>query len=211
MTYSVEDQALALAGLFQSATLVHLIAHQGQCPDAVMEASLRALFVTHPERTVDVFSGLRGAQLGLQEMARVLHSQSGQKDLEILRYALNLVHLETQLRKQPDMLQVIGNRIEQARHTVNHFGYLHANTLANLASIYTDTISTFRLRIQVTGNPSHLRVDENATRIRALLLSGIRCAVLWRQTGGRRWHLVFRRKRLIATARQLLDRLEHSH
>ena len=42
-----------------------------------------------------------------------------------------------------------------------------------------------------------------ADLIRALLLAGIRSAFLWRQLGGRRWKLLFRRRRLLALSREL--------
>jgi high frequency lysogenization protein len=41
-------------------------------------------------------------------------------------------------------------------------------------------------RIMVNGDPAHLNNPENANRIRALLLAGIRAAMLWRQSGGGR-------------------------
>ncbi|MFE8071618.1 high frequency lysogenization protein HflD [Marinobacteraceae bacterium S3BR75-40.1] len=208
MSYSIEEQTVALAGVFQAATLVHQIAHTGTCPASAMEATVHSLFVTDPGNTLDVFGDLYGVKLGLKNMAQVLAKQSGQKDVEILRYGLNLIHLESRLKNRPDMLDVLSSRIDQARRGVDHFGTLHPNVLSNLASIYLDTISTFRLRIQVTGDPAYLRVDENAVKIRALLLSGIRAAVLWRQVGGRRWHLIFRRKRVIQTAENLAHGLD---
>ena len=190
MSYSIEDQTIALAGVFQSAALVNQIAHRGNAPESAIEASIRAVFVTSPEATLDVFGDLYGIRLGLAEMAEVLKQQTSEKDVEILRYSLTLMQLASQLRKRRDMLDVVGSRIDQGRHTADHFGYLHSNVLNNLASLYLDTISTLKPRIQVTGNPSHLRVDANAVKIRAVLLSGIRCAILWHQTRGRRWQLI---------------------
>ena len=39
--------------------------------------------------------------------------------------------------------------------------------------------------------------SDNAAKIRALLLSGIRSARLWRQLGGHRWQLIFSRRKLL--------------
>ncbi|WP_111496472.1 MULTISPECIES: high frequency lysogenization protein HflD [Marinobacter] len=205
MSRSLEDQTLALAGVFQAAELVQQIAHQGQCAQSTFETCIRSLFMTDPPNTLSVYGELRDLREGLSVLHGLMQKQDGQQDVEILRYTLNLIHLEARLRKQPDMMDVIGSRIDQARHTAEHFGYNHINLINNLASIYTDTISTFRLRIQVTGDPNQLRVEENAARVRALLLAGIRSAVLWRQLGGRRWHLVFYRKRVVETARRLSE------
>jgi high frequency lysogenization protein len=41
--------------------------------------------------------------------------------------------------------------------------------------------------------------------IRALLLGGMRAAVLWRQCGGNRLQLLLRRKALLRACRELLE------
>ncbi|MET4024532.1 high frequency lysogenization protein [Marinobacter sp. MBR-99] len=205
MSKSLHDQTLALAGLFQAAALVRQIAHNGSCNDESLETCIRSLFATDPASTLDVYGGeLSDIREGLEALSTSLAQQSRPQDVEILRYVLNLVHLESKLKRDGDMLDVIGKRIEQARHTASHFGYTHSNLIGNLASIYTDTISTFRLRIQVSGNPQVLQREENAAKVRALLLAGIRSAVLWRQSGGHRWQLIFKRKKVIMHARELL-------
>lgn len=207
MNHTFDEQILALAGVFQAASLVHQIAHHGTCSDTAMEATINSLFITDPENTLDVFGDLYGLHEGLSVMGGVLDRQTGSKDVDILRYALNLIHLESRLQKRPEMIDTIATRISQARRGVEHFGVLHTNVIANVASIYVDTISTFRLRIQVSGEPMYLRVEENAARIRALLLAGIRSAFLWRQLGGRRWQLVFRRRQVIEAGNDLRRQL----
>ena len=207
MSRSLNDQTIALAGVCQAANLVQQIAHNGQCSEASLETCIRSLFATDPATTLDVYGGdLPDIREGLVTLSSVLSQQSKQQDIEVLRYVLNLIHLESKLHRNPDMLDVIGSRIDQARHTASHFGYTHTNLISNLASVYADTISTFRLRIQVSGNPAILQRDENAAKVRALLLAGIRSAVLWRQTGGRRWQLIFSRKKVIEHARYLADK-----
>ena len=208
MNHTFDEQILSLSGVFQAASLVYQIAHRGTCPGTAMEATVRSLFITDPDNTLDVYGDLYGLREGLSIMGGVLDKQTSPKDVEILRYTLNLIHLESRLKKRPDMLDIIASRLEQAQRGVDHFGVLHTNVIANIASIYVDTISTFRLRIQVTGEPMYLRVEENAARIRALLMAGIRSAVLWRQLGGRRWQLVFRRKQVIEASQGLRRQLD---
>ncbi|MDX1458978.1 MAG: high frequency lysogenization protein HflD [Marinobacter sp.] len=210
MSRSQQDQTLALAGVCQSTALVQQIAHTGRCADSSFEASIRSLFATSPDSTLAVYGELKDLREGLATLASVLSEQSRRQDIEILRYTLNIIQLESKLNRNRDMLDVIGHRIEQARHTADHFGYTHGNLISNLASIYTDTISTLRPRIQVTGDPSILRMDENAARIRALLLAGIRSAVLWRQTGGRRWQLIFTRRKTVESAKALAEQANRS-
>jgi high frequency lysogenization protein len=78
--------------------------------------------------------------------------------------------------------------------------------IGNLADTYKQTLSTLSFRIKVAGNPQILQNSHNANKVRALLLAGIRAAILWRQVGGRRWHLLFNRKRYIKDAQGLLFR-----
>lgn len=208
MSHTLHDQTLALAGVFQASNLVTRIAHDGSCDATDLETCLRSLFATDPATTLDVYGGeLRDLSLGLNTLVRVLSEQSKPTDIEILRYVLNLIQLESKLNSSKEMMSVLGSRIDQARHTASHFGYVHSNLIGNLASVYGDTISTFRQRIQVGGTPAILQQEENAAKIRALLLAGIRSAVLWRQTGGRRWQLIITRKKVIAHARELLKAL----
>ncbi|MBD3656321.1 MULTISPECIES: high frequency lysogenization protein HflD [Marinobacter] len=211
MTRSVYDQTLALAGVFQAAALVQQVAHNGSCNSSSLETAIRSLFATDPQTTLDVYGGdLKDLREGLATLGSVLSEQSKTRDIEVLRYALNLIHLESKLNRQQDMMAVIGSRIEQARHTASHFGFTHPNLIANLASVYADTISTFRMRIQVTGDPNVLQQEENAAKVRALLLAGIRSAVLWRQSGGRRWQLIFTRRKIIDNAKQLAEKANQS-
>lgn len=210
MKRSPTGQTLALAGVFQAATLVQQIAHTGRCTESSLQTSLRSLFQTSPESTLAVYGELSDLREGLTTLVSAFSDQSKPKNLEILKYALSLIHLEAKLNRNAEMMSILGTRVGQARHTADHFGYLHSNLISNLASIYSDTISTLKPRIQVAGDPNILQMEENAAKIRALLLAGIRSAVLWRQTGGRRWQLVFTRRKTIVTATALAEQANHS-
>ncbi|ARU56128.1 hypothetical protein OLMES_2055 [Oleiphilus messinensis] len=200
MSYTTVDQTIALAGIFQAASLVQQIAHNGSCAPQFFETSLNSLFVINPADTIGVFGQAHDIRLGLRELLAALDKNNKSQNVETIRYALSLVHLENKLKKRQDLLSVISKRLAQATEQKEHFGGYHPNIIENLASIYTDTISTFNLRIQVVGQPNHLQVEENAAKIRALLLAGIRSAMLWRQVGGRRWQLLFKRKALAECA-----------
>lgn len=204
MSYTLNDQTLALAGIFQASALVRQIAHEGSCHRASYETSLNSLFVISPDSTQEVYDGAQNLNFGLRELIDALGKDSQKQNVEIIRYALNLIHLENKLRKNADMLALISDRISSARNQITHFDGFHPNVVKNLASIYTDTISTFNLRIQVSGQPQYLKIHENADKIRALLLSGIRSAMLWRQVGGRRWHLLFKRKSVLEKAQEIV-------
>ncbi len=206
MTHTDSDRILALAGLFQAASLVEKIAKTSQAPMDVLETSINSIFITNPKDVQEVYTGSVNVSTGLRMLRDVLERKPEAVRSDTVRYALTLIHLERKLRSKPDMMVTIGERIEKTRGQLSHFEILHDNIFASLADIYLDTISTFRTRVQVTGDLRHLQNTGCANKIRATLLAGIRSAILWRQVGGRRWHLVFshRRKPMLNEVSRLL-------
>ncbi|KPU83108.1 lysogenization regulator, partial [Psychromonas sp. PRT-SC03] len=71
------------------------------------------------------------------------------------------------------------------------------NILSSLNLIYKDLISDLGPKIQVNGSPSCLQQERTQHKIRALLLAGVRSAVLWRQIGGKRRQLLSSRKAML--------------
>jgi high frequency lysogenization protein len=104
------------------------------------------------------------------------------------------------------MMNQLGESIQSSVRQADHFHITHESVIGSLADTYKQTLSTLSFRIKVAGNPQILQNSHNANKVRALLLAGIRGAILWRQVGGRRWHLLFNRKRYIKDAQGLLFR-----
>jgi len=201
-----QQQIIALAGLFQAMATVDELAQEGQCEEAHLETALNSLFITDPKDTLSVYGDLSKLRTGLEMCYILLGKTSTYKRLNSVRYALAIIHLENKLTKDKDMLNMLGQRLSRAENQIQHFGLTHDNVLASIASIYTDTISTFKLRVQISGQERFLTIDRNAAKIRALLLAGIRAATLWRQLGGHRWHFVLKRKTLAKESAFLLSK-----
>lgn len=217
-----DEQAIALAGLFQAAGLVEQIATRGMVPQNSFETSIYSLFVTNPENTEQIFGGVDDLPYnlgpGFRSLQELLDKSRNEQNQDVIRYGLSLMHLEKKLSKRPDLMQTIGSRIDQVSQQARYFGdgseesletpavYTHPSVIANLASLYQDTLSTFNFRIQVTGEPRHLQNAENAAKIRALLLAGVRAAMLWRQVGGKRWQLLFFKSRLRPSIKKITGR-----
>ncbi|CAM3809637.1 high frequency lysogenization protein HflD [Ectopseudomonas chengduensis] len=194
----IQEQLVALGAVFEAASLADKIARTGQVSEASMGCMLGSLLVRDPKSTLDVYGG---DDLNLRDGYRALISSLERNpsalQREPLRYALAMIGLERQLDKRGDMLQIMGSRLDQIQQQVEHFGLVHDNVIAACGGLYQDTISTFRQRIQVHGDMRFLQQPNNAAKIRALLLAGIRSARLWRQLGGHRWQLVFSRSKLL--------------
>ncbi len=201
---NINDRTLALGGVFQSAWLVDQVARTGKFSQPEYETVIGSLFEFSPVNTEAVFGSRFEIRRGLQTLVEQLESREETRNLYIMRYSIGLLILERKLSAQPAMLQKIGSELESTGHQIRHFGLVHENVTAHLADIYSNTISTLTPRIMVSGENNQLQRQENANRVRALLLAGIRAAVLWRQCGGNRWQLFFQRKKYLQQAKQLL-------
>ncbi|MGD8912648.1 MAG: high frequency lysogenization protein HflD [Candidatus Thiodiazotropha sp.] len=206
MKYRDCDRAIALSGIYQAASLVQQVARRGLVNADSIAANIHSLFQIDAKSVADVYGGLEGIAPGLRLTYRQLGGIEARDD-ELTRYLLGLVQLERKLSSHLDRLERIKGSITSITQRLNYFPATHSNILGALAEIYADNISQLSPRIMVSGEPVYLQNSDNVNKIRALLLSGIRAATLWRQTGGKRRHLLFVRKRYTEACKQLLDGL----
>jgi high frequency lysogenization protein len=206
MKYSDEEQAIALAGMFQGCHLVQQVARQGLADPHALAANIHSLFQVDTESVIDAYGELRDLAPGLRLAYRQL-SGTEPRDNDLTRYLLSLVQLERKLASHPGRLENISQGIASAAARLAHFPPTHSNILASLADIYAENLSSLKPRIMVSGESVYLQNPDNVNRIRALLLSGIRSAMLWRQIGGRRRQLLFGRARVVSALERLLDKL----
>ena len=201
---SERERCIALAGLFQATELASQVARRGIADTAAMEASIHSLFQVDVDSVEEVYAGLPGVTFGLKVISAQL-ADGKNRNIDVTRYVISLLHLERKLAKRPAMLDQIGEGIKTTAGRLDHFHLLHPNILAGLAEIYSSTISQLRPRIMVQGDPLHLQNQENINRVRALLLSGIRSAMLWRQCGGGRLQILLGRKKMLSMTQSLLQ------
>ncbi len=205
-----EQQTIALAAIFQAASLVEQLARTGEIPAAELELLITSLFKQNTDSFDEIYGPKPNLQAGYHGICKLMGSDATKLKQEIkpdvMRYALSIVHLESRLRKNGHMMNQLGESIQSSVRQAEHFHITHESVIGSLADTYKQTLSTLSFRIKVTGNPQILQNSHNANRVRALLLAGIRAAILWRQVGGRRWHLLFNRKRYIKDAQGLLFR-----
>ena len=202
---SLYDKTLALAGVFQATALVQAIATTGKADMQDMEVCLKSIMELSPDDLNNIYGNPHNLDTGLQLIITQLGANDSKPDMDIARYTISLLHLERKLAKQAPMLNTISEGINRAKEQLQHFPISHENILANLAAIYAETVSRISPKIMVAGDNQYLGDSGNANRIRALLLCGIRSAVLWRQLGGSRWQLLLQRRKLCETAQRILQ------
>ncbi|MDZ4097667.1 MAG: high frequency lysogenization protein HflD, partial [Methylophilaceae bacterium] len=182
------------------------LATKGTANSAALEASIGSLFINDKDGAANIFGGLSGITLGLEQLNEQM---TGFKiaNPDQARYAASLVFLERQLAKQPQLLSTIFAGIERAQEQSVQFGLLHENVLANLGDIYHNTVSTLQPRIMVNGEQEYLSRPDIVNKVRACLLAGIRSAILWQHCGGTRWKFLFYRKKIQVEIQNLLKQL----
>lgn len=183
--------------------LVHNKAHARVSHEKYAESLLESIFVTHPDSVRDVYPDPAAMKLGLDTGHAIL-SRPDQALIPVLQYSVTLIDLGQRLVREPRLVATLGRAIEEL--AVQRDGLDRDALQHRLSAIYQNTISTLPLRVQVKGSASVLQRAEVADGIRSLLLAGIRAAWLWRQMGGRRWHLIFKR----STIRERLAQLAAS-
>ena len=201
--YAEADRTLALAGIFQAASLTRQLAREGSAPPDALAASVHSLFQFDPPDVATVFDGTAGVAHGLQSLIEHL-SRPDQKHRETTGYVIALLQLERRLARNPDALAALGEELAAVQRRQLQHALSDSTRYAALADIYQRHISTLTPRIMVKGEPLHLQNPDTAARIRTVLLAGIRAARLWRQCGGQRWQLLFGRTRAIRTAKDWL-------
>jgi high frequency lysogenization protein len=200
---TIEQQAVALAGVAQAARLVDQLSKTGSYPIEFLEPSIHSLFEFDADSVVDVYGGLPGVRLGLQNLSSLLANRQEDENRDVVRYVFSMLYLERKFSADSGMMSVVHSRLQHASFKAEHFAG-HVNDICHsISGIYQDTLSKLRFRIKVTGSAQHLQDSQNADIIRALLLAGIRAAYLWRQLGGRRYKLLLQRKRLLSASQNL--------
>nr|WP_115334464.1 high frequency lysogenization protein HflD [Shewanella baltica] len=203
MNEQLMNRTMAFAGILQAIAQVQHLARHGELDNAELAASLNTILVTNPDNTADVYQDKIVLQKGYKLILNQL-GDSSQKDVEITRYLVGVLALERKLVRSNSGLGMLAERINQVNRQLHHFAITDEQVIANLASIYSDIISNLGPKIQISGNPVCLQRPIVQQKIRALLLAAMRSAVLWRQLGGKRRHLVFARKAIVDTAKKSL-------
>lgn len=198
---------MALAAMCQALTLVKAVAKTTDVDQNELDTILSSVAILEAETPEDIYGG---SLTTLQTGYKVLLQQLGDnpnKDVEVTRYAVAVLALEKRLSKSGSNMAALGKRLQQLARQLEHFSISDDTMLASLADIYIECISTLGTRIQVAGQPELLKQTHVQHKVRALLLAAVRAAVLWRQAGGSRLHLIFKRKQLVHEAKQTLNRL----
>ncbi|MEM9605078.1 MAG: high frequency lysogenization protein HflD [Pseudomonadota bacterium] len=207
MKKTLENQVLALAAVVNCAELVADIATEGSCDRVQRAVMLESIFSIESDSLDTVYGSRDNLLPGLQ---RIVDQFKPNRDVRVhaAQYQVSLIQLQYQLMKRAEARSALRRGIEQlAEFREMRGGELDDTVVNRLSTLYQDTLSTLKPRIIIRGHAAHLAAQDKADTVRALLMAGVRAAVLWRQAGGSRWSLLLGRRASIQTAQHLIDTL----
>jgi high frequency lysogenization protein len=201
----MRQRTLSLAALFQAGLLADQIASQGMRDSRAMEPLLRSILQLDAETAEEIYQDRHRLEPGLRLLRDALTGKQRHENFRQVGHALALMQLARVAGKDRAVLSNLRHRLEALVAQQDHFPDLTSREFCHRAAgVYTQTLSTLKYRIRVNGDPRHLQNDDNAATIRALFLAGVRAAFLWQQNGGRRWQLMFSRRKILEEIDYLL-------
>ena len=202
MSRPIPERVLALAGVLQALSQVRRIADTGQSDAAVVQTALDSVFRIDAESPEEVYGRVANLTPGLKLLRDYLNKESS--DDGLTRLALSVLQLERRFVGEPNTVSAVASGIAEIAAQAEASGSTHPDVLSALGGLYADTISHLRPRVMVQGNPHYLGQPGVVAEIRAILLSAVRSAVLWRQLGGSFWDLLFSRRAMADAASEWL-------
>ena len=86
------DQALALAGVFQSAELVAKLATEGHVSEEQLSAAMSALLNQNPETVSSLYGTVSDIELGINSMREMINDRT-QASTDVMRYVIGIMYL----------------------------------------------------------------------------------------------------------------------
>ncbi|EMH0134653.1 TPA: high frequency lysogenization protein HflD [Proteus mirabilis] len=199
MAKDFRDITLALAGICQASRLVQQIAYQGNADEKDVEVMINSIFNINPTSTLDVYGNqISHLKLGFQTIKAIHQAVRREKlTFELMTYQQGLINLERIINKNNDYSSHLSQKISQLERQKNYFEPLSDGLFNALAGVYSDAVSPVGPKIQVNGSIELLKNPIIQAKVRGLLLTGLRSAVLWRQVGGRRFDFLLHQKTIL--------------
>lgn len=207
---SLIDQCIALAGLTQAVRIVQHVAWKGQTNATDFKAVIASILRIDAPSAAGVYGGSFEVSTGLRALSHQIDPQHKDKDPEFVGLVINLMAIQKQLEKNHTLMNILSEDIQQLSQEYIDLSYYNDEEkfnqlLESCSKTYQKTLSQLNNRIQVKGEPKYLKQPEIQIQVRAALLAAIRACFLWRQSGGSRWHFLFKKKEIINQLKYLLN------
>ncbi len=195
------SRILPLAGLLQALREVRHLAENGRVEQVPLATAMDSIFRLDADSVADVYGGIHavGEGLGLVQ----LYLNGAMPDPQLPKLTLAILQLERAFSREQATQQALREQLQSLAIRARNEGSTHPEILRELGTLYARHLSPLSPKIMVQGNPHYLGRSDVVAEIRALLLAGIRSALLWRQMGGSQWDFLLRRSQMRQACQQL--------
>tara|TARA_B100001250_G_C19794008_1_gene787921 strand:- start:1543 stop:2160 length:618 start_codon:yes stop_codon:yes gene_type:complete len=186
---------MSLCALLQCAHLIDKISISNIENNNEIEVLIKSIYIKDTNDSIKIYKDKKNLFLGFTTLKKILAGNNDISLINIQKYILSILLIQKNLNKINSLKDLIRKKIDNYQENS-----MMATNLDDLIlyseAIYTDHISIIKPRVIISGKKEYLEV--NSSLIRALLLSGIRAAILWSNHGGSKWQLMFRRKEILS-------------
>ena len=185
---NVNDQTIALAGLYQSCLVVSNIAWNGEYKEEDIIPLINCIMQIDSSNTENIYIDVSKLQTGLMYFRKQIVGDIFTRSSETRRYIASLNQLADNLMSDQNCINKIQMLLKELNLKSEAINI--DDKVTEISSIYQKTLSTFEPRIVVNGENKYLTNNIHASRIRTALFAGVRSVILWRQLGGSKLKLL---------------------
>ena len=185
----IDEQTIALAGLYQACQIVSKIAWNGEYNEQELEPLINCIIKVDSTNTENIYLNVSKLESGLVYFRKQIVGDIFTRSSETRRYIASLNKLSDTLMSDNSCINkiqlLLKNFSEESKSMTT------GQKSIELSSIYQQTLSKFEPRIVVNGENKFLTNENHSSRIRTALFAGVRSVILWRQLGGSKLKLLF--------------------
>ncbi|MED5502755.1 MAG: DUF489 family protein [Pseudomonadota bacterium] len=185
----IDEQTIALAGLYQACQIVSKIAWNGEYNEQELVPLINCIIKIDSTNTENIYIDVSKLEPGLVYFRKQIVGDIFTRSSETRRYIASL-------NKLSDTLMSDNSCIKKIQLLLKNFSGESKSMTTDektieLSNIYQETLSKFEPRIVVNGENKFLTDENHSSRIRTALFAGVRSVILWRQLGGSKLKLLF--------------------
>lgn len=207
MNTVLRSQTIAMTAICQAAIMIKQVARGESVDNEALKQLFGAVINRSPKSMDELYPSPSNLQQGSNLLLMHLSGKATNNDVEITRYLVGITAMAKALLNDTAALTRMSDKLNDVERRLSHFEIDSSSIIENFADCYSEVVSPLGRKIQIIGSQQVLAQPANQSKVRALLLAGIRAAVAWRQMGGKRRHLILKRRQLLQDAMQFNQEL----
>ena len=184
---NIDEQTIALAGLYQSCYVVSNIAWKGEYNEQDFLPLTNSILQIDSTVVKDIYIDIDNINSGFIYLKKQIIGDIFTRSSETRRYIESLKILSNHLMSDQKTITLMQNLLKELEENTSDL--TTDGKAEKLSEVYQKTLSKFEPRIIVNGENKYLTDPIQASRIRTALFAGVRATLLWEQLGGSKWKL----------------------